>query len=136
MMRRLLAVLALVESATGHAQMVTPRPRNSIDWDNPELARKNPLSWSWCQNLTGASCNNGQTAFWYSQGCFIGCPMCDHQSGRVQIDLCKKGFVGKLPDDAISVNRQFATGAARNGARDIYRHNPWRAPGHAPVADA
>ena len=43
--------------------------------------------------------------YWYSQGCFIGCDECDHKSGRRQIDLCKKGFVGKLPDYAIAVNR-------------------------------
>ena len=36
------------------------------------------------------------------------------------------GMVGMLPDAAISVNREFATGSARNGPRDIYRHNPWR----------
>ena len=82
--------------------------------------------------MTGAECNTGQSAYWYSQGCFIGCPECDHVSGRRQTDLCKSGFVGQLPDEAIAVNRA----AVRNSAYDIYRHNPWRAPGHAPVADA
>ena len=67
-----------------------------------------------------------------SQGCFIGCKTCDHESGRRQTDLCKSGFVGKLPDFAIAVNRN----AERNSPYDIYRHNPWRAPGHAPIADA
>ena len=51
-------------------------------------------TWAWCQNMTGEKCNNGQTAYWYSQGCFIGCDACDHVSGRRQTDLCKKGFVG------------------------------------------
>ena len=74
----------------------------------------------------------GQSAYWYSQGCFIGCPTCDHESGRRQTDLCKRGFVGKLPTEAIAVNRH----AERDSKYDIYRHNPWRAPGHAPVADA
>lgn len=76
--------------------------------------------------------NPGQSAYWYSQGCFIGCPECDHVSGRRQTDLCGSGFVGQIPDNAISVNRN----ATRNSAYDIYRHNPWRAPGFAPVADA
>jgi hypothetical protein len=40
--------------------------------------------------------------------------------------------VGQLPDDAIAVNRDVE----RNSPQDIYRHNPWRAPGFAPVADA
>lgn len=37
-----------------------------------------------------------------------------------------------LPDAGIAVNRN----AVRNSKFDIYRHNPWRAPGNAPVADA
>ena len=90
-------------------------------------------TWAWCSNMTGSGdCNNGQSAYWYSQGCFIGCPTCDHESGRRQTDLCKKGFVGMLPSYAISVNRDVK----RDSPLDIYRHNPWRAPGHAPVADA
>ena len=36
-----------------------------------------------------------------------------------------------LPDNAIAVNRN----AERNSIYDIYRHNPWRAPGYAPVAN-
>ena len=51
----------------------------------------------------------------------------------MQTDLRGLGFNATL-DDARqrTVNR-----AARAGsAADIYRHNPWRAPGAAPVADA
>ena len=134
--------------------MVTPRSRNSVDF--AEGPKHNDglggTTWAWCQNVTGDKCNNGQTAYWYSQGCaslhpaappraadltgaavgFIGCPECDHESGRRQTDLCKKGFVGKIPDAAIAVNRDVP----RDSPLDIYRHNPWRAPGHAPVADA
>ena len=148
-----------------------PRSRNSIDWQEGPLKNGGlgGTTWAWCQNMTGDKCNNGQTAYWYSQGvsaaresllrasepprpgtarpalthsltcpvvrvtqCFIGCPECDHVSGRRQTDLCKKGFVGQLPDDAIAVNRDVE----RNSEFDIYRHNPWRAPGFAPVADA
>lgn len=67
-----------------------------------------------------------------TQGCFIGCPACDHKSGRRQTDLCRLGFNDTLPDYARSVNRN----AVRGSEFDIYRHNPWRAPGAAPVADA
>ena len=104
------------------------------DWQDGPLKNDGlgGTTWAWCQNVTGDKCNNGQTAYWYSQGCFIGCPDCDHVSGRRQTDLCKKGFVGQLPDDAIAVNRDVE----RNSPQDIYRHNPWRAPGFAPVADA
>lgn len=131
----LAAACIIVPLVAGHGAMVTPRSRNSIDYD--ENVSHFPASgggdnWAWCTNMTGAPCNNGQAAYWYSQGCFIGCPECDHKSGRRQTDLCGKGFVGMLPDYAIAVNRNVE----RNGPLDIYRHNPWRAPGHAPVADA
>jgi hypothetical protein len=49
-------------------------------------------------------------------------------------------MVGNIPEAAISVNRfRLHSGnetIPRNGPLDIYKHNPWRAPGFAPVADA
>merc|ERR1719272_1476729 len=132
----LLRGLAALPLVAGHGAMVTPRSRNSIDYDE-NISHTNSgggSNWAWCTNLTGAPCNNGQSAYWYSQGCFIGCPECDHKSGRRQTDLCKKGFVGQLPDYAIAVNRNTTPGF-RNSKYDIYRHNPWRAPGFAPVVD-
>lgn len=118
--------------------MVHPRSRNTIDWeevpDKPSKGIHNTGAHI-CSNITGAPCNNGQAQYWYSQGCFIGCDECDHKSGRRQTDLCGKGFVGKLPDYAIAVNRNSTPGF-RNSKYDIYRHNPWRAPGNAPIADA
>ena len=123
---RLAAALLLAREVAGHGALVTPRPRNSIDWQLGAPSSSKSPTWAWCQNETGAPCNNGQTAYWYSQGCYIGCSECDHVSGRRQVDLCHSGMVGMLPDAAVSVNREFATGSARNGPRDIYRHNPWR----------
>ena len=70
-----------------------------------------------CSNLTGAVCANGQAAFWYSQGCFIGCPTCDHASGRRQTDLCGLGMKPTNNGEARSLNRVTATGAAN----DVYR---------------
>lgn len=133
-----LCLVSLLPGARGHGAMVHPRSRNSVDAFDV-LAKKTPLpiTFAACVNVSGGSCTNGQSAFWYSQGCFIGCPECDHVSGRRQTDICKLGFVGKLPSEAIAVNRAFANGTAvpRDSIYDIYRHNPWRAPGHAPVAD-
>jgi len=106
--------------------MVTPRSRNSVDW----LAGVNTAR---CSNITGDKCTNGQASFWYSQGCFIGCPTCDTASGRRQVDLCGLGKEQTLTDPKYwSVNRDAAPGSAL----DIYKHNPWRAPGSAPVSDA
>ena len=117
----------------GHGAMVHPRSRNSID----AFASIPPGGHTFapCTNITGEACNNGQSAYFYSQGCFIGCPECDHVSGRRQTDLCKKSFVGQLPTHAIAINGFSPNGSAvpRDSVFDIYRHNPWRAPGHAPV---
>jgi len=95
-------VVCMIALVAGHGAMVHPRSRNSVDYNEKQHGT---TTWAWCQNLTGAECNNGQSAYWYSQGCFIGCKACDHESGRRQTDLCKKGFVGQIPDSAISVNR-------------------------------
>ena len=68
-----------------------------------------------------------------SQGCFIGCPHCDQKSGRRQTDLCGLGKKQTLTDPNYwSVNRD----AVPFSSEDIYQHNPWRAPGSAPVQDA
>ena len=86
-----------------------------------------------CSNLTGDACKNGQAAMWYSQGCFIGCPECDNKSGRRQVDLCGLGHNQTLTDPKYwSVGRDAKPGSVQ----DIYKHNPWRAPGSAPVMDA
>ena len=59
-----------------------------------------------CSNITGENCTNGQASFWYSQGCFIGCPTCDNASGRRQTDLCGLGKKQTLTDPKFwSVNR-------------------------------
>ena len=105
---------------------MTPRPRNSIDY----LAKVNTQS---CANITGDTCENGQASFWYSQGCFIGCPECDHISGRRQTDLCGLGKKATVNDNKFLTVLRNVTAFAPS---DIYRHNPWRAPGSAPVADA
>jgi hypothetical protein len=112
----------------GHGSMLKPRARNSVDF----LVNVNDRE-TRCVNSTGANCSQGQAAFWYSQGCFIGCGKCDHTSGRSQVDLCGSGKVATVNDPLHrSVNRNATAGSIY----DIYKHNPWRAPGNAPIADA
>eukprot|EP00041_Stephanoeca_diplocostata_P012818 m.215583 g.215583 ORF g.215583 m.215583 type:complete len:367 (+) comp19104_c0_seq1:91-1191(+) len=121
-----LGLFAVIHHANGHGAIVSPRSRNSIDYRVNVNTQK-------CANITGESCDNGQASFWYSQGCFIGCPACDHMSGRVQYDLCGLGKVATLNDPKYrTVNRNATAGSPD----DIYKHNPWRAPGNAPVANA
>jgi len=128
----------LVSQVLGHGAIVTPRSRNSIDY---LVGINTPKDWpsnAECTNISAASlpgdpCHNGQADFWYSQGCFIGCAQCDHMSGRRQTDLCHSGKKATVNDPAFrSVNRAAVAGSPQ----DIYRHNPWRAPGSAPVGDA
>jgi len=127
-----LALAALAGTARGHGTVVSPRSRNSVDY---LVGVNTPKDWpsnAGCANITGDGCHNGQATFWYSQGCFIGCDECDHKSGRRQIDLCGAQKVGTLAEEARSVNRA----SKFNSEDDIYKHNPWRAPGNAPTADA
>lgn len=67
------------------------------------------------------------------QGCFIGCPECDHMSGRRQTDLCGLGVKATVNDP---LQRSLNRAAVAGSPEDIYRHNPWRRPGSAPVAGA
>ena len=121
-----LAACALLNAVDGHGAMVWPRSRNSVDY----LVGVNTQR---CSTLTGSECDNGQASFWYSQGCFIGCDECDNASGRRQVDLCQSGKNQTLTDPKYwSVNRD----AIPFSDNDIYRHNPWRAPGSAAVQDA
>ena len=135
----LLSLACLACRADAHGELVWPPSRNAIDagevncdasTDHCSAAAKG----TGCVNFThpGQPCLNGQASFWYSQGCFIGCAECDHKSGRRQTDLCGAGKRPTQPDHARSVN----VNATRGSELDIYRHNPWSAPGNAPVADA
>ena len=88
-MLRALTAVALVATAHGHGALVSPRSRNAIDIDvgvncvgyecdakaTATVASKVGV-YGGCVNAThpGQPCINGQAAFWYSQGCFIGCP--------------------------------------------------------------
>ena len=120
--------------ASGHGAVITPRSRNSVDY---LVGINTPKDWDgdWeCTNISsnGQGCHNGQAAFYYSQGCFIGCKECDHLSGRRQVDLCGSGKPRAIDPKYRTLNRNATPGSDL----DIYRHNPWAAPGTAPVADA
>merc|ERR1711998_339922 len=122
----LVGLAAAMVSVDGHGAMVTPLSRNAVD----SFVGVNTQR---CSNITGDKCANGQASFWYSQGCFIGCPTCDNASGRRQTDLCGLGKEQTLTNPKFwSVNRD----AVPFSVEDIYQHNPWRAPGTAPVMDA
>lgn len=63
---------------------------------------------------------------------FLGCPTCTGVNARAQIDVCGKGKKAVICDRRL---RTYNVGAACNSDKDIYKHNPWRAPNTAPVFD-
>ena len=74
---------------------------------------------------------NGQSCFWFSQGCFIGCETCDggNASGtnpNVR-DRCNSGAKATLNPELRTYNKHTVPGSPQ----DIYKHNPWRSPGTA-----
>eukprot|EP00662_Eupelagonemidae_sp_cell21_P028084 gene28084-4046_t len=106
-----LAAASLLATANGHGAIVYPPSRNAVDSHevncDAHTDHCGPGKGNGCVNHTHPEepCFNGQASFWYSQGCFIGCPECDHKSGRRQTDLCGLGKKATLPDWARSVNR-------------------------------
>jgi len=158
----LLCPAALVTLVAGHGSLVIPQVRNSIDrlapqWrggyphvpDFPGTGRWGRANESCgsrppsCQE--GCSCSNGtepcdvgQSCFWFSSGCTIGCAECDGD-GRRDGDACrcKDPLTGDFTCANATLNRpEWRTGnrgAAALGPHDRTRYNPWRAPGSAPT---
>jgi len=129
-----------VTSVSSHGALVNPLSRNAVDKFLPWEDRA-PAQPCICANTTAGSatgpgtqgCDNAQSCYWYQQGCSIGCPTCDSVSGRVQIDICGHGKEATNNDPTQrTVNRKAVAGSIY----DIYKHNPWRAPGSAPTIDS
>ena len=85
---RLLVLSALVAGAHAHGSMIMPLARNSIDAEDPAWSNgKHPMTGTIepyncrCTNGTDV-CNNGQSCFWFSNGCTPGCKACDGNGNR------------------------------------------------------
>ena len=105
--------LFLLASARGHGFMITPVPRNAIDkdlplWANggfpqtngePGCTQDMQVCGCWCANGTSA-CQSGQSCYWFSQGCTIGCDKCSSEPGapRARKDLCNSGLNATVCD--------------------------------------
>lgn len=143
-MRVIVLFLALVGSVRGHGFVVSPPPRNSIDKDQPLFADgKYPqtngepgctqdMQVCGCWAANGES--QGQSCYWFSQGCTIGCDHCfdGQKTARENKDLCHSGLEATVCDHRM---RTYNMNATCNGPDDKYRWNPWRYPGSAPVQD-
>jgi hypothetical protein len=141
-------LLLLPTTVSSHGHLIFPPSRNSEDRHLPAFAGGGyplvkPFESYGCNcgdpdgcasGLGTRSSGNGQGCFWFSQGCTIGCSVCDnatqHTHGKA---TCRTPMEPILNDpSARTVNREAVAGSVN----DSYRYNPWRAPGYAPVNDA
>jgi len=129
-----------------HSNLIKPKPRNAIDSELPEWKDGN-APYYWVEGIgndgTPCACRNGtdvcapaQTCLWFSVGCTIGCKECDGgdkgASNPNKQDRCGAGMKATNNDPkSRTVNRAAEAGSEE----DWTKHNPWRAPGHAPVFD-
>lgn len=144
-MMKSVCLAALVVGAYGHGAMLMPAPRNAIDstipgnnWGNGTngTGSLEPLGVSCSNGTADNNCRPGQSVFWFSQGCTPGCAECDGQGQRVpNWDHCNETrpepFKPTLAKKYWSAN----INATEGGPHDIWKYQPWRSPGLAPVAD-
>jgi len=151
----LLTASTLLLVTDGHGAVVNPPPRNAVDrnlkpWNGtvpvhpPSVESKT----GWCP-VPGPdgkpSGQNGQSCFWFSNGCALGCDTCDGVS-RGPIPTSKDPYwhrkfnlcnvteeVATICDPAL---RTVNTGVECGADDDWYYYSPWRAPGLAPVFDS
>lgn len=146
----LLVLFICVCLSVGHGIVTIPPTRNAVDKDDPRwLDGRYPLNdgrpgcteekvgWNhfcgcWGSNGTSAFAP-GQACLWFSQGCTIGCPECDPNATLPwDKDICGNGMKPTLCD---ATHRTLNTAAPCGSEEDWTKHNPWRAPGSAPVYD-
>ena len=137
------APVCLVVATISHGSLIFPASRNSADRALPEFAGGKYVGRYGCNCGDPSGCaagmgsrsgSNGQGCGWFSQGCTIGCPVCDNQTQHTHGKATCPNPIEPLlnaPDER-TVNRRAKAGSDQ----DAYRYNPWRAPGYAPVTDA
>lgn len=150
-----LIYLILPTMVLSHGAVNNPTPRNAVDNDLAPWNGKVPTNppsveskTGWCPvaNKKGEiSGINGQSCFWFSNGCAIGCETCDGNS-RGPIPNSKdpkwvrKFNVCNQTDTVATVcdpNKRTVNTAVECGAdNDWYYYSPWRRPGNAPVFDS
>jgi hypothetical protein len=176
--RLVLPLLTFAACVDAHGAVTFPRPRQAIDgtlsspWN--DTAAPMGAFLYWCPvpgratpgqrfNLTGSG---GQSCFWFSDGCSIGCERC---TGNSQLLVKKADFAqtGSLSgwggENLVFANtsaneaalfgtatcehpakaticdkrlRTLNTNAECGAADDVFYYNPWRYPGSAPVIDS
>ena len=134
----------LVAAADAHGSMIMPLGRNSIDAELPAWSGgKHPMTGTIepynCRCTNGTSlCENGQSCFWFSNGCTPGCKACDGNGNRYpNFDHCPEEKKDLKPADILLKKYWTGDPTWKEGSTfDIFKFNPWRAPGKAPVFDS
>lgn len=130
-----------VNDVDAHGSMIMPPTRNSIDadlpaWKHAKFPPTGCIEPYTCMCTNGTSeCNAGQSCFWFSQGCSIGCKACTGNGIRYpNFDHCPEERIARptLLKKYWTANHNATEGTVA----DIFKFNPWRAPGTAPVFDA
>lgn len=140
------AAAAVWAVALQHGSMIMPVSRNAVDaelpdWSNGKHAETGLIEPYTCACNNGTEpCSSGQGCFWFSQGCNIGCSVCTGNGTRLpNLDQCpheRKGPPSELPGALLPKYRTTNLLAEPGSIADIWKYNPWRAPGTAPVFDS
>lgn len=113
----LLVILTFV-SAAGHGLMNYP----------PNRAQNDEATAGSCEGLHPSMKGQNGTCLWFNQGCQIGCPKC---TGQNCIDDGKTAPC--CPNPMAPTNNVRTYQNAPPFDYDFTKHNPWRAPGFAPI---
>ena len=148
----LVTVLLLIWVPCGHSHgaLVQPPSRNAFDRMLPAFQAGRTSACNCGNPATGCNVSsrqpmNGQSCFWFSQGCFIGCANCTgtdiqpdglgpqtdgpHANCTLSNRPAGATYMPTLPKRLWTMNRA----AVELSVNDTYRFHPWRAPGSAPV---
>ena len=85
----IMAAPLLAAACVGHGSMIMPPSRNAMDatlppWQHGRTPPTGVIEPYKCACTNGTSgCDVGQACFWFSQGCTIGCSVCDGQGQRL-----------------------------------------------------
>lgn len=140
MMHRALSVLVVamfVTDVSGHGAMTFPKPRNAIDghlapwsqWSYPcdDNHQGSNCSITFCENgkncqgscpisahngvIDALNASNGQSCYWFSNGCMIGCSECDgtnnHYGHGAQQFLYKGMSLAELKKNNITMSNPW-----------------------------
>jgi len=146
MMRCFAILAALATCAHGHGSMIMPPSRGAIDaelppWSNGSNPPTGVIEPYTCNCVNGTEpCLSGQGCFWFSQGCNIGCPKCTGNGTRLpNLDQCPESRETPPGEMEGALDPKYRTtnlDAEPGSVADIWKFNPWRAPGKAPVFDS